>query len=71
MGQPSAYNQYRAYMKNLGNQLTELDGMNINDNSFMNQQQQPKRDLFGTSTTAQPKRDLFGTTSSTTTTAAP
>jgi hypothetical protein len=66
MGQPSAYNQYRAYMKNLGNQLTELDGMNINDNSFMNQQQQPKRDLFGTSTTAQPKRDLFGTTSSTT-----
>ena len=66
MGQPSAYSQYRAYMKNLGNQLTELDGMNINDNSFMNQQQQPKRDLFGTSTTAQPKRDLFGTTSSTT-----
>ena len=66
MGQPSGYNQYRAYMKQISNRLTELDGMNINDNSFMNQQQQPKRDLFGTSTSSQPKRDLFGTTSTTT-----
>ncbi len=66
MGQPSGYNQYRSYMKQISNRLTELDGMNINDNSFMYQQQQPKRDLFGTSTSSQPKRDLFGTTSTTT-----
>ena len=66
MGQPSAYNQYKSYMKTISNNLTELDGMNMNDNSFMNQQQQPKRDLFGTSTSSQPKRDLFGTSSSST-----
>lgn len=66
MGQPTAYNQYKSYMKQIG-RITELDGMNINDNSFMNQQQQqPKRDLFGTGSVAQPKRDLFGTTSTTT-----
>ena len=62
VGQASSYSQYKNYMKQLG-KLTELDGMNINDNSFMNQQQQPKQDLFGTSTGTQPKRDLFGTTS--------
>ena len=66
MGQPSGYNQYKSYMKTISNNLTELDGMNMNDNSFMNQQQQPKRDLFGTSTSSQPKRDLFGTSSSST-----
>jgi hypothetical protein len=65
MGQPQAYSQYKSYMKQIG-RITELDGMNINDTSFMNQQQQPKRDLFGTSTGSQPKRDLFGTTSTTT-----
>ena len=64
VGQPAAYNQYKTYMKQIG-RLTELDGMNINDTSFMNQQQ-PKRDLFGTSSGHQPKRDLFGTTTSTT-----
>ena len=63
MGQPQAYSQYKSYMKQIG-RITELDGMNINDTSFMNQQ--PKRDLFGTSTGSQPKRDLFGTTSTTT-----
>ena len=62
VGQASSYSQYKSYMRQLG-KLTELDGMNINDNSFLNQQQQPKQDLFGTSTGAQPKRDLFGTTS--------
>ena len=66
MGQPNGYNQYKSYMKTISNSLTELDGMNINDNSFMNQQQQPKRDLFGTSTSSQPKRDLFGTSTSST-----
>ena len=66
MGQPTGYNQYKSYMKTISNNLTELDGMNMNDNSFMNQQQQPKRDLFGTSTSSQPKRDLFGTSSSST-----
>ena len=65
MGQPQAYSQYKSYMKQIG-RITELDGMNINDTSFMNQQQQPKKDLFGTSTGSQPKRDLFGTTSTTT-----
>ena len=65
VSQPSAYNQYKAYIRQIG-KITEIDGMNINDNSFMNQQQQPKRDLFGTSTAQQPKRDLFGTTSTTT-----
>ena len=64
VNQVQQYNQYKAYVKQIG-KLTELDGMNINDNSFMNQQQQPKRDLFGTSTGSQPKRDLFGTSSST------
>ena len=69
ISQPSSYTQYKSYMKQIGNNLTELDGKNINDSSFMNQQQQPKRDLFGTSSgSAQPKRDLFGTSSSTTTT---
>ena len=63
------YSQYKMYMKQIGN-ITELDGMNINDNSFMNQGQQssqPKRDLFGTSVNAstnapsQPKKvDFFG-----------
>ena len=62
VGQPQAYNQYKSYIRQIG-RITELDGMNINDASFMNQQQQPKRDLFGTSMGSQPKRDLFGTTS--------
>ena len=62
--QAQQYSQYKSYIRQIG-KLTELDGMNINDNSFMSQQQQPKRDLFGTSTGAQPKRDLFGTSSST------
>ena len=58
VGQPAAYNQYKSYMKQIG-RLTELDGMNINDTSFMNQQQQqPKRDLFGTSTGQQPKKSI-------------
>jgi hypothetical protein len=64
VNQAQQYNQYKSYIKQIG-KLTELDGMNINDNSFMSQQQQPKRDLFGTSTGSQPKRDLFGTSSST------
>ena len=64
-GNPSAYNQYKSFMKQIG-KITELDGININDTSYMNQQQRPKRDLFGTSSGAQPKRDLFGTTSNTT-----
>ena len=44
------YFQYKNYIRQLGH-VQELDGMNINDNSFMNQgqQNQPKRDLFGTS----------------------
>ena len=68
MNQPSSYTQYKAYIRQIGN-IQELDGRNINDSSFMNQQQQPKSDLFGTSSgSAQPKRDLFGTSSSTTTT---
>ena len=65
MGQPAAYNQFKSYIKQIG-RISDLDGMNINDTSFMNQQQQPKRDLFGTSSGSQPKRDLFGTTSNTT-----
>ena len=51
MMNPGNYNQYKLYIKQIGN-ITELDGMNINDNSYMNQGQQnsqPKRDLFGTS----------------------
>ena len=64
VNQAQQYSQYKSYIRQIG-KLTELDGMNINDNSFMSQQQQPKRDLFGTSTGAQPKRDLFGTSSST------
>ena len=66
VNQAQQYSQYKSYIRQIG-KLTELDGMNINDNSFMNQQQQPKRDLFGTSTGSQPKRDLFGTSSSQTT----
>ena len=65
INQAQQYSQYKMYIRQIG-KLTELDGMNINDNSFMSQQQQPKRDLFGTSTGSQPKRDLFGTSSSTT-----
>jgi hypothetical protein len=64
VNQAQQYSQYKSYIRQIG-KLTELDGMNINDNSFMSQQQQPKRDLFGTSTGSQPKRDLFGTSSST------
>ena len=47
---PSNYNQYKNYVRQIGH-ILELDGMNINDNSYMNQgqQSQPKRDLFGTS----------------------
>ena len=69
ISQPGSYTQYKTYIKQIGN-IIELDGKNINDSSFMNQQQQqPKRDLFGTSSgNAQPKRDLFGTSSSATTT---
>jgi hypothetical protein len=67
VNQAQQYSQYKSYIRQIG-KLTELDGMNINDNSFMNQQQQPKRDLFGTSTGSQPKRDLFGTSSSSQTT---
>ena len=69
MMNPVNYNQYKMYMKQIGN-ITELDGMNINDNSYMNQGQQssqPKRDLFGTSGNAnmmarnQPQKvDFFG-----------
>ena len=68
MMNPGNYNQYKMYMKQIGN-ITELDGMNINDNSYMNQGQQssqPKRDLFGTSGNAnmmarnQPLRPLRG-----------
>ena len=53
---PGGYNQYRTIMKQVGN-ITELDGININDNSFMNQGQQSsqQRDLFG----------LFGTSGNT------
>lgn len=65
IGNPTGYNQYKSYIKQIG-RLTEIDGMNINDNSFMNQQQQPKRDLFGTSSGGAPKRDLFGTSTTTT-----
>lgn len=64
INQAQQYSQYKMYIRQIG-KLTELDGMNINDNSFLSQQQQPKRDLFGTSTGSQPKRDLFGTSSST------
>ena len=68
MNQPASYTQYKTYIKQIGN-ILELDGRNINDSSFMNQQQQPKRDLFGTSSgSSQPKRDLFGTSSSMATT---
>ena len=51
MTNPQNYNQYKNYIRQLG-RVQELDGMNINDNSFMNQGQQskPKRDLFGLST---------------------
>lgn len=48
---PQGYHQYQNYMKQIPN-LLELDWMNIDDNSYMNQGQnssQPKRDLFGTS----------------------
>lgn len=63
----NGYNQYKMYIKKIGT-ITELDGMNINDNSFMNQGQQnsqPKRDLFGTSGTANQtkKVDFFGNSS--------
>lgn len=62
--QAQQYGQYKSYVKQLGT-VTELDGMNINDNSYM-QQQRPKQDLFsfggaGGATQQQPKRDLFGT----------
>ena len=60
IGQPQAYNQYKSYIKSLG-KIIELDGKNINDSSYMSQQPQQKRDLFGTSSGSQPKRDLFGT----------
>lgn len=55
MMNPSNYNQYKNYVRQLGH-VQELDGMNINDNSFMNQgqQSQPKRDLFGTSSNVNP-----------------
>ena len=48
---PQGYHQYQNYMKQIPD-LLELDWMNIDDNSYMNQGQnssQPKRDLFGTS----------------------
>jgi len=51
MMNPGNYNQYKTYIKKIGS-IYELDGMNINDTSYMNQGQQnsqPKRDLFGTS----------------------
>jgi hypothetical protein len=65
MGDISMYNKYKTYMKQIG-RLSELDGININNESFMNQQQQkPKQDLFGTSTSTKPKQDLFGTSTST------
>jgi hypothetical protein len=50
MMNPGNYNQYKTYIKKIGS-IYELDGMNINDTSYMNQGQQnsqPKRDLFGT-----------------------
>ena len=66
IGNPTGYNQYKAYIRQIGRLITEIDGMSINDTSFMNQQQQPKRDLFGTSSGGAPKRDLFGTSTTTT-----
>ena len=66
IGNPAGYNQYKAYIRQIGRLITEIDGMSINDTSFMNQQQQPKRDLFGTSSGGAPKRDLFGTSTTTT-----
>lgn len=41
VNQAQQYSQYKSYIRQIG-KLTELDGMNINDNSFMSQQQQPK-----------------------------
>jgi len=74
MTNPQGYNQYKNYMKYIQS-LTELDGMNINDNSYMNQGQQssqPKRDLFGTSgaiasnPSPSPKVDFFSNSATTT-----
>ena len=48
---PQGYNQFQTYMRQIPN-LLELDWMNINDSSYLNQGQnapQQKRDLFGTS----------------------
>jgi len=46
---PQNYSQFKAYMQTITN-LQFLDGMNINDNSFMNQQgQHTKVDFFGNS----------------------
>jgi hypothetical protein len=68
------YSQFKNYMRSITT-LTELDGMNINDNSFMNQQGQQtnqKRDLFGTSnnisqsTNPSQRVDFFGNQSQTT-----
>ena len=68
------YFQFKNYMRAITT-LTELDGMNINDNSFMNQQGQQtnqKRDLFGTSsnisqsTNPTQRADFFGNQSQTT-----
>ena len=68
VNQPAQYNQYKNYLKQIST-LTEIDGMNINDNSFMQQTQQ-KQNLFDFSnnTQQQPKRDLFGTSTNTATT---
>ena len=74
MTNPQGYNQYKNYMKYIQS-LKELDGMNINDNSYMNQGQQssqPKRDLFGTSgaiasnPSPSPKVDFFSNSATTT-----
>ena len=69
VNQAAQYNQYKNYLKQVST-LTEIDGMNINDNSFMQQSQQ-KQNLFDFSNNTQqqqPKRDLFGTSTNTATT---
>ena len=39
IGNPTGYNQYKTYIRLIGRLITEIDGMNINDTSYMNQQQ--------------------------------
>ena len=69
---PQGYNQFQNYMRQIPS-LLELDWMNINDSSYMNQGQnssQPKRDLFGLSSSTMvnhspsTKVDFFSNSSS-------